>query len=275
MRHYPQYFYSKKKLAHRTLIGNYFPKTKIIMRQLLPLLLLAPAILALPPTPVIQPRLTILPTATTECRPPLGTETVLCSGSALDLWTIDETQPDTVFRGGQNAIGGTYHIKQTVDACGSKDRHGHHQHQRVKDRIYTVGWSVTMGMGAKGCDFWWLIASNATDLIVNGHPVLSVRPFDWPPMYSGWLPTWNNMMGKNSTIKIGKEIGKVRDIHKPDKKLIQKDSCPAGMGKPQEWNSQAYIFEMDESVKESAEVKFHTMNAACGAFTGTYFAFHC
>ncbi|KAH6675801.1 hypothetical protein B0J14DRAFT_587339 [Halenospora varia] len=178
------------------------------MRQLLALLLHAPAVLALPPTPVSRPRQTVLPTATTECRPPLGTETVLYSGSALDLWTIDETQPDTVFRGGANAIGGTYHIKQTVNACGSKDRHGHHQHQRVKDCIYTVGWPVTMGMGAKGCDFWWLFAFNATNLVVSGHPVLSIKPFDWPPLYSGWAPTWKNMMGKNSTMISTRKLGR-------------------------------------------------------------------
>lgn len=70
-----------------------------------------PSSLGITTTPVSRPRQTVLPTATTECHPPLGTETVLCSRSTLDLWTIDETQPDTVFRGDANAIGGTYHIK--------------------------------------------------------------------------------------------------------------------------------------------------------------------
>lgn len=54
---------------------------------------------------------------------------------------------------------------------------------------------------------------------------------------------------------LGPTIGKVRDVRLGQDDIINATACPAGMadGKP---SFVAFMFEIDESVKESAEVEF-------------------
>jgi hypothetical protein len=56
---------------------------------------------------------------------------------------------------------------------------------------------------------------------------------------------------------IGPTIGKVKDVHLGQDDIFNATACPPGMGEPYHgMTTLAFVFEIDESVKESAEVEF-------------------
>ena len=56
---------------------------------------------------------------------------------------------------------------------------------------------------------------------------------------------------------IGPTLGSVGDVHLGQDDIINATACPPGMGSPVgRPNFLAFMFEIDESVKESAEVEF-------------------
>ncbi len=83
-------------------------------------------------------------------------------------------------------------------------------------------------------------------------------------------------MGSNaSRAQIGPTIGKVKNIHLGQNDLINATACPAGMGSGTTISTIAFMFEMDESVKQSAEVKFNLTNSNSGVIAGAWLRFPC
>ncbi|KAH6670777.1 hypothetical protein B0J14DRAFT_640756 [Halenospora varia] len=244
------------------------------MYHLLTSLLLLTPVLAIDPRLIPTPTTSTSTTTTAQCALQ-GTQTHNCAWANLDLWTISEAQPDLVSRG---QIGNSlFHVAQTVDqdSCGWNDPHGKNHpptHSKPKNRIVTLGDMTSSGIGGMGCSLVWELAQNIS-LSLSGHPVISIKHFNFGSDLYGLQPTWNKIYHPNGTSLIGTEVGNVGNIHNGMEQMIDTDFCPPGMG--QTVNTVALIFEMDESVRESASVEFNFKNSNCGVLAGTLLSFNC
>jgi hypothetical protein len=150
---------------------------------------------------------------------------------------------------------GSYQHHYDYNGDENKNLHGN---PKPSGRIFTIGNSITSGLGVYGCELRFAIASNVTSLVISGQPVISAKVFNWHNDWS-YQPTWRNVMGSNSSRArhIGPTLGKVEDIHLGQDDIINGTACPPGMGTPVgRITFIAFMFEIDESVEESAEVEF-------------------
>jgi hypothetical protein len=100
-----------------------------------------------------------------------------------------------------------------------------------------------------------------------------VKSFTWASD-GYWEPTWNKVMHPSVNDSfIGKEVGKVENIHPGQEDIINTNACPASMGDGV--TMLAFVFEMEQWVRESAEVKFIFLNSNCGVTAGTLLSFNC
>jgi hypothetical protein len=88
-------------------------------------------------------------------------------------------------------------------------------------------------------------------------------------------PTWNNVVNASPSIIIPDVLGTFSDICLGVREFITWDAC-SYMGRDAGGVSTlAFIFEMDQSVHQSAEVKFNQTLMNADIVTGVYVNFTC
>ncbi|KAE8449046.1 hypothetical protein EG329_008634 [Mollisiaceae sp. DMI_Dod_QoI] len=186
----------------------------------------------------------------------------ICPWGWGEIYTIYENQPNLIVQRQYND-GIYFEASQKVDRCRDKDKSS-----KPYDRVYTLMHLQFSGLGTQGCSLDFNIPCNSTiPFYPWNHPVVAARALT---AFPGNSPTWNNIQPLISSPILG-------TFHEPFKRdtfeEVASEVCRGGLNGG--FNELAFVWSIDESVKESSGLKFNITLMNSDIVVGPYVNFTC